>query len=148
MSADREASAGRLLRILLLRLRSLSPQAVTPVTEATVADRPELVRRGLALNYLTLAYNTLEAIVSLAAGLVAGSVALVGFGVDSGIEVTASIAAQWRLRSDFDHARRERVGLATRRVIGASFRLASTSRSTVWRRSWVARPRSRVRRVW
>lgn len=85
--------------------------------------RPVHVRRGLKLNYLTIAYNTMEAIVSLAAGLVAGSVALVGFGVDSGIEVTASVAAQWRLRADLDPGRRERVERVTRRVIGVSFLL-------------------------
>ena len=78
-----------------------------------LAGRPLLVRRGLWLNYLTLPYNTVEAIVSLAAGLVAGSVALVGFGVDSGIEVTASVAAQWRLRADIDPVRREWVERVT-----------------------------------
>src|SRR4051812_43136532 len=83
--------------------------------------RPSLVRRGLWLNYLTIGYNTIEAIVSLAAGVVAGSVALIGFGVDSGIEVTASLAAQWRLRSDLDPERRERVERVTYRVIGWSF---------------------------
>ena len=62
------------------------------LSDALAAARPLLVRRGLWLNYLTLAYNTVEAIVSIAAGVVAGSVALVGFGVDSGIEVTASVA--------------------------------------------------------
>ena len=84
-------------------------------------DREALVRRGLRLNYLTIGYNVVEAIVSLVAGLLAGSVALVGFGVDSVIEVSASIAAQWRLRVDLDHARRERVELVTRRAIGWSF---------------------------
>jgi divalent metal cation (Fe/Co/Zn/Cd) transporter len=88
---------------------------------ATIATRPKLVRRGLWLNYVTIGYNTLEAIVALTAGLMAGSVALVGFGVDSGIEVTASIAAQWRLRADWDPDRRERVERVTHRVIGASF---------------------------
>ena len=62
-------------------------------------SRPLLVRRGLWLNYLTLAHNTVEAIVSIAAGVVAGSVALVGFGVDSGIEVTASVAYRFFLRT-------------------------------------------------
>jgi divalent metal cation (Fe/Co/Zn/Cd) transporter len=84
-------------------------------------DRRALVRRGLWLNYATIGYNALEAIVSLIAGLLAGSVALVGFGVDSVIEVTAAGAAQWRLRADLDHARRERVERATLRVIGWSF---------------------------
>ena len=86
-----------------------------------VPDREQLVRRGLRLNYLTIGYNVIEALVSLVAGLVAGSVALVGFGIDSVIEVSASLAAQWRLRVDADHARRERVELLTRRAIGWSF---------------------------
>jgi divalent metal cation (Fe/Co/Zn/Cd) transporter len=92
------------------------------MTDSTFpTTRPALVRRGLWLNYLTLAYNTVEAIVSVAAGVVAGSVALIGFGVDSGIEVTASVFAQWRLRADLDPVRRARVELIAQRVIGASF---------------------------
>ena len=83
-------------------------------------DRKTLVRRGLWLNYATIAYNSLEASVSLFAGFLAGSVALVGFGIDSVIEVTASGAAQWRLRADLDHMRRERVERITLRVIGWS----------------------------
>jgi divalent metal cation (Fe/Co/Zn/Cd) transporter len=104
-----------------------------------VVPRMALVRRGLWLNYLTIGYNTIEAIVSLVAGLVAGSVALVGFGVDSAIEVTASVAAQWRLRSDRDSVRRERVEWLTRRVIGGSFLALSAyvavdSVITLWQR--------------
>jgi divalent metal cation (Fe/Co/Zn/Cd) transporter len=83
--------------------------------------RAALVRRGLRLNYLGIGYNVLEAIVALAAGLAAGSVVLVGFGFDSVIEVTASGAAQWRLRSDLDVHRRERVERSTARIIGWSF---------------------------
>lgn len=83
--------------------------------------RAALVRRGLRLNYLGIGYNVLEAFVALAAGLVAGSVALVGFGFDSVIEVTASGAAQWRLRSDLDLHRREHVERRTARIIGWSF---------------------------
>ena len=60
------------------------------------SPRAALVQRGLRLNYLTIAYNVLEAVVAIAAGVVSGSVALVGFGFDSVIEVTASGAAQWR----------------------------------------------------
>jgi divalent metal cation (Fe/Co/Zn/Cd) transporter len=84
-------------------------------------SRAALVRRGLLLNWLTIGYNVLEAVVSLAAGVLAGSVALVGFGVDSVIEVTASGAAQWRLRADLDERRRASVERGTRRVIGWSF---------------------------
>ena len=104
-----------------------------------VVPRLALVRRGLWLNYLTIGYNTIEAVVSLVAGLVAGSVALIGFGVDSAIEVTASVAAQWRLRSDRDSGRRERVEWLTRRVIGGSFLALSAyvavdSVITLWQR--------------
>ena len=104
-----------------------------------VVPRLALVRRGLWLNYLTIGYNTIEAVVSLVAGVVAGSVALTGFGVDSAIEVTASLAAQWRLRSDRDSVRRERVEWLTRRVIGGSFLALSAyvavdSVTTLWQR--------------
>jgi divalent metal cation (Fe/Co/Zn/Cd) transporter len=104
-----------------------------------VVPRMALVRRGLWLNYLTIGYNTIEAVVSLVAGVVAGSVALIGFGVDSAIEVTASVAAQWRLRSDRDSVRRERVEWLTRRVIGGSFLALSAyvavdSLTTLWQR--------------
>ena len=85
------------------------------------AQRQALIRRGILLSYATIAYNSLEAIVSLIAGIVAGSVALVGFGFDSIIEVTASVAAQWRLRSDLDSERRERVELLTMRIVGGCF---------------------------
>jgi len=84
-------------------------------------SRAAIVRRGVWLNVATIAYNSLEAIVSLVAGLLAGSVALVGFGADSVIEVTASGAAHWRLRADWDPRRRERVERVTLRVIGATF---------------------------
>lgn len=84
-------------------------------------ERAALVRHGLWLNYLTIAYNTFEAVASLVAGVAAGSVALVGFGVDSLIEVTSSGAAQWRLRADLEHARRERVERVTVRIIGGYF---------------------------
>ena len=91
------------------------------MTTPDATTRAALVRRGLKLNYTTISYNVVEAVVSLAAGIVAGSVALVGFGIDSVIEVTASGAAQWRLRADVDHVRRERVERITVRVIGWSF---------------------------
>lgn len=90
------------------------------------AERRALVRRGLWLNYATIGYNALEALVAILAGLLAGSVALVGFGVDSAIEVTAAGAAQWRLRADVDPKRRERVERITLRVIGWSFLALAT----------------------
>ena len=92
------------------------------MTSAEAIGRREvLVRRGIVLSYATIVYNSFEAIVSLIAGSLAGSVALVGFGFDSVIEVTASLAAQWRLRSDMHVHRRERAELWTRRIVGACF---------------------------
>lgn len=83
--------------------------------------RDSLVRRGIRLNYLTIGYNTLEALVSLGAGMIAGSVALVSFGVDSAIEVTSAGAAQFRLRADADPVRREKSEAWTHRLVGVSF---------------------------
>ena len=109
------------------------------MTTAIVIDRPALVRRGLLLNWLTIGYNTIEAVISVAAGIVAGSVALVSFGVDSGIEVTSSLAAQWRLRADTDPERRERVERLTHRIIGVCFLALAAyvvveSATTLWQR--------------
>jgi divalent metal cation (Fe/Co/Zn/Cd) transporter len=89
--------------------------------EVTLQSREALVRRGIRLSYATIGYNFFEAIGSLIAGFLAGSVALVGFGIDSVIEVTASVAAQWRLRSDWDHARRDHAELLTTRIVGWCF---------------------------
>ncbi len=86
-----------------------------------MAPRPLLVRRGLRLTYATLAYNSLEGIVAVGAGIGAGSIALIGFGVDSIIELTASVAAVWRLRADSEVARRERVEGRSLRIVGACF---------------------------
>lgn len=84
-------------------------------------DRAALVRWGLHLNSITIAYNVLEAIVSLAAGVVAGSAALVGFGIDSVIEVTASGAARWRLNAELDATRRGRIEHVTGHIVAWSF---------------------------
>ena len=83
--------------------------------------RPVLVHRGLVLNYVTLGYNSLEGLIAIAAGLAAGSIALVGFGLDSLIEVSASLAALWRLYRDRDERHRARVERSTLRIIGILF---------------------------
>jgi len=83
--------------------------------------RDALVRRGQWLSIATLLYNAVEAVVAIAAGTLAGSVALIGFGVDSGIELTASLAALWRLNQDADIEKRERAEKLTERVVGALF---------------------------
>lgn len=83
--------------------------------------RTTAVRRGRHLEYFTIGYNSLEGLIAVAAGLVAGSIALVGFGFDSLIEVTSGTALLWRLHVDVDEARRERVEAITLRIVGACF---------------------------
>ena len=105
----------------------------------TTDDRRALVRRGLVLNAITIAYNVLEAVVALIAGFIAGSVALVGFGGDSLIEVASSVAALWRLRSDADVHRRVRIDETTLRIVGWCFialaiYVAGDSVKTLWQR--------------
>lgn len=66
--------------------------------EAAVrTERHAMHRRGLRLEYFTISWNVIEAAVAITAGLIAGSVALVGFGVDSGIEVISAVGLTWRL---------------------------------------------------
>lgn len=85
---------------------------------AALPDRAALVRRSVLLNRLTLGYNLVEGVVALAAGLAAGSVALVSFGVDSGIELGASAVALWRLSHEGDAGRSARAERVAHRLIG------------------------------
>ncbi|MGZ4814365.1 MAG: cation transporter [Terriglobales bacterium] len=89
----------------------------------SIADRGKFVRRGLRLEYLTLAWNSVEALVAVAAGVLAGSIALVGFGIDSVIECSSGAVLVWRLRTDADTYRRERVEQIALRLVGVSFLL-------------------------
>ena len=84
-------------------------------------ERRRLVRRGRWLSVVTLLYNSLEGLIAVVAGLAAGSVALVGFGVDSAIEVSASAVALWRLAADRDATKREHAERVSYRLIGALF---------------------------
>ncbi|MBI3637204.1 MAG: cation transporter [Candidatus Rokubacteria bacterium] len=83
--------------------------------------RSDVARRGRQLQYITIAWNSAECVVALVAGFIAGSIALVGFGFDSAIEVTSGLAALWRLRQDRDEIARERAERQTLRMIGACF---------------------------
>jgi len=89
-------------------------------TDAASALRPALLARGRRLEYLTLGWNLVEAVVAVGSGLVAGSTALVGFGVDSLIESISGGVLLWRLRSGDEGERREELAL---RLVGVSFLL-------------------------
>jgi cation diffusion facilitator family transporter len=71
----------------------------------------------LLLEWFTVAWNVVEAVVAIGVGLVVGSVALVGFGVDSGIEVVSAVALLWRLRKAGPHASAEEQGAAERKAL-------------------------------
>jgi divalent metal cation (Fe/Co/Zn/Cd) transporter len=102
-------------------------------------ERSKLVTKGRRLEYFTIAYNSLEGLIAVVAGLMAGSIALVGFGFDSLIEVTSGSALLWRLHLDADEARRERVEAVTLRIVGVLFLLLAayvsydSIKSLIWR---------------
>jgi hypothetical protein len=69
----------------------MSERPVTPAGDLNDAETERLTRRGLRLAQFTVAYNVVEGVVAVTAGLLAGLVSLVGFGIDSGIESAASV---------------------------------------------------------
>jgi divalent metal cation (Fe/Co/Zn/Cd) transporter len=88
------------------------------VTVALTPDRQAVLRRRVRLLVAaTISYNVVEAVVALIAGTVASSVALIGFGLDSVIEVSSAAAVAWQFAGT-DPQRREKTAL---RVIGWSF---------------------------
>ena len=97
--------------------------AASVARSSATSDRAAVVARGRRLEYLTIAWNGFEAAVALTAGWIAGSVALVGFGLDSVIETTSAVVLLWRLGSDSEPMRRERSEQMARRLVGACFLL-------------------------
>jgi cation diffusion facilitator family transporter len=90
----------------------------------TAGRRVILHRRALQLEYFTVGWNVIEAGVAIAAGIVAGSVALIGFGFDSAIEVTSAVGLLWRLRKAGPHAEVSEESRAEKRalyVVAATF---------------------------
>jgi len=86
-------------------------------------DREHFVKRARRLEHITIAWNSVEAAVAILSGLLAGSVALVGFGLDSFIEVTSGVALLWRLHRDGSVASRERAEHLSLRIVGSCFLL-------------------------
>ena len=70
---------------------------MTAVQVQSPAARQSAVRRSHLFNRLTIGWNVAEGVIAVVAGIVAGSVSLVGFGLDSGIEVSAAVILAWRL---------------------------------------------------
>ena len=91
------------------------------MADTIVIDRLVAARRGRRLEYFTIAWNSVEAIVAVAAGLMAGSISLIGFGIDSIIEVTSGATLLWRMSVDQDLNRRERNERLALRIVGLCF---------------------------
>jgi divalent metal cation (Fe/Co/Zn/Cd) transporter len=87
----------------------------------TVLSRQAAAHRGKRLEYFTIAWNTLEGLVAVVAGALAGSISLVGFGIDSFIEVTSGTVLLWRMAVDADVCKRERNEKLSLRIVGVCF---------------------------
>jgi divalent metal cation (Fe/Co/Zn/Cd) transporter len=92
-----------------------------------VMARGGLLRRGLRLEYLTVGWNVVEGFIAIGAGVAAGSVALIGFGADSFVEVISGLVLVWRLRAELgghrDEEAVERVERRAERLVGVAFLL-------------------------
>ncbi len=91
------------------------------------APRLDLLRHGLRLEYLTIGWNIAEGLIAVGAGLAAGSIALIGFGVDSFVETVSGVVLIWRLsaelRGRLDEEATERVERRAERLVGLAFLL-------------------------
>jgi divalent metal cation (Fe/Co/Zn/Cd) transporter len=91
------------------------------MTAVAIHDRPAAVRQARLLNRISLGWNAAEAVVALSAGVAAGSVSLVGFGLDSMVEVSASAALAWRLSREGGEACTQPDDRRATRLVAASF---------------------------
>jgi divalent metal cation (Fe/Co/Zn/Cd) transporter len=90
---------------------------------APAPDRAALLRAGRRLSLFTVLWNAVEGIVSVTAGIFAGSIALVGFGVDSFVETSSGVVMLWRFRPRPDRADEERAEARALRLVGVSLLL-------------------------
>jgi divalent metal cation (Fe/Co/Zn/Cd) transporter len=100
----------------MMTMTEASRSGAGSATEAASDERQSLRRRALLLERLTIGWNTIEGVAALAAGIMAGSVALVAFGLDSMVEIFASSVVLWELRGV--ERKRERLAL---RLIGGAY---------------------------
>jgi divalent metal cation (Fe/Co/Zn/Cd) transporter len=93
------------------------------VVRKAVTQRPQLLRRGILLEAATVGWNVVEGVIAVTAGVLASSVALIGFGVDSFVETTSGAVVWWRLRAELvghlDDERAEALEHRTGQITGA-----------------------------
>jgi divalent metal cation (Fe/Co/Zn/Cd) transporter len=87
----------------------------------TAADRAGAVHRARRLNQFSISWNVAEAFVALGAGVAAGSVSLVAFGLDSVVEVSASVILAWRLTKERNIGCTQAADRRATRAISLSF---------------------------
>jgi divalent metal cation (Fe/Co/Zn/Cd) transporter len=87
--------------------------------------REVIAHRGKRLEYFTIAWNCLEGAVAILAGTFAGSISLVGFAIDSFIEVTSGATLLWRMAVDSEEQTRESNERLSLRIVGARFLVLS-----------------------
>src|SRR5712664_2417885 len=93
------------------------------MSESAVVNRTTIVQRGRRLEYFTIVWNAIEGLVAVIAGVIAGSISLVGFGIDSFIEVTSGSVLLWRMSVDAEVQRRELNERRALRIVGVCFLL-------------------------
>src|SRR5450759_1266519 len=91
-------------------------QGASPLLSTVAPARPQLLRRALRLEYLTVGWNVVEGAIAVAAALAAGSVALLGFGIDSFVESASGCILIWRMLAERRAAAEERVEQVERRA--------------------------------
>jgi cation diffusion facilitator family transporter len=101
---------------------SNAPEPSTPETcpQEMPRLRANLIRRGLRLALFTVIWNVLEGAIAVASGIMAGSIALVGFGIDSFIETTSAVVVGWR----FSYEMRDRLPAQIEKAEAWSARIA------------------------
>ena len=78
---------------------------IRPTGSVTLLERRRLGRRAQGLAAASVVYNVVEAVVAMAAGVAAGSVALVGFGLDAVVEVSSGLVVLWQFRHRLPESR-------------------------------------------
>ena len=89
--------------------------------ETPALNREAAARRGKNVEYFTIAWNSVEGLVAVVSGALAGSISLVAFGIDSFIEVVSGSVLLWRMSVDSDIHCRERNEKLSLRIVGVCF---------------------------
>ena len=101
-----------------------SPGELAAKSSAAATERIAHLKRGLRLEYFTVGWNVVEAVVSVAAAIAASSVALLGFGIDSLVETMSGLILIWRLRAERQAREQKEIERLDRRaheLVGLSF---------------------------